>query len=52
MEGAPKVKIEVTITPQIKITANITPSKKKSPAPKKPKAQSISQKTDIIINHK
>ena len=37
---------------EIKLTATITPSKKKSPAPKKPKAQSISQKTEIIINNK
>ena len=44
------MKIEITITPQIKITAKI--DKKKSPAPKKPKAQSISQKTNIIINNK
>ena len=37
---------------EIKFTVTITPSKKKSPAPKKPKAQSISQKTNIIINSK
>ena len=37
---------------EIKLTLNLAPDKKKSPAPKKPKAQSISQKTNIIIKHK
>lgn len=40
---------------KIKITLSIEiqhDPKKKSPAPQKPTAQSISQKTDIIINHK
>lgn len=45
-EGAPRVKIE------IKITVTITPAKEKSPAPNNHKAQSNSQKTNIIIHNK
>lgn len=42
------MKIKITLL-SIEIQSD---PKKKSPAPKKPQAQSISQKTDIIINHK